>query len=199
MGAPSTTMNPEPAVDRRALDEPAPAERLTVVPSLEPEGPVEAASIQVLLFETAGQHFALPVTGVQEVQRLVSFAGGGFEGPIIGMIDVRGTVGVAVDVSVLLGFGAAALTLDSQMVIVDGDTEPVALVVDHVDDVVALPEGALKPAPSRHALKSFALGVIRLHDGLVIVLNPKVLLGAIETRRGAVVGKNRGAREGGAR
>ena len=64
---------------------------------------------------------------------------------------------------------------------------------------VALSEGALKPAPSRHALKSFALGVIRLQDGLVIVLNPKVLLGAIETRRGAVVGKNRGAREGGAR
>jgi chemotaxis signal transduction protein len=156
------------------------AEQPTVVPAHAPA--VEpAAALQVLVFVVKGGRFAVPIESVTEVQRIVAFRGEGCGEAMLGMIDLRGRATAALDASVLLGLGRADLTTDSQMVILGGDfpsatgesvaAEPVALLVDEVDDVVTLDGDALGALPSRHALAGRALGVFRRGDALVTVLD----------------------------
>ena len=127
---------------------------------------------RVVSFQLADQCYALPISRVQEIQQIVAFAEvPSDEGGVVGMVNLRGTIIPAVDMRALLGLESRERSLDTPMVIGRSDAGLVALIVDHVDDVVELPMSCLQEPPALHSLSSRMLGVARLGDGLAYVLD----------------------------
>lgn len=133
---------------------------------------------RIVAFHLAGQRYGLPIDGVQEIQQIVAFSevpSGGTG--VVGMVNLRGRVIPAIDARRLVGLPAEEYALETPMIICRVGDEAVALIVDEVQDVIELPEGCLQPAPAMHALSSKMIGVCRLSDGLVYLLDLELMLG----------------------
>lgn len=133
--------------------------------------------VRVVAFFLGGQRYALPIERVNEIQQIVAFSdipNGG--SAVVGMIDLRGHVVPAVDMRCLVGLPGQEYTLETPMIIVETRGETVALVVDEVEDVLELPSDCMRDTPPLHALASRMLGVCRLPDGLLNLLDLDRLL-----------------------
>lgn len=133
---------------------------------------------RAVAFFLGGQRYALPIERVQEIQQIVAFSevpSGG--GGVVGMINLRGHVIPAIDLRMLVGLPADEYTLETPMIICRVGGQLAALVVDEVQDVLEMPPGCLQAAPPMHALSSKMIGVARLDDGLLYVLELEALLG----------------------
>jgi purine-binding chemotaxis protein CheW len=92
------------------------------------------------------------------------------------MINLRGRVIPAVDMRRLVGLPEEPYTLETPMIIVHAEGHTIALIVDEVQDVLELPEGCMQEVPALHTLASRMLGVCRLPDGLLNLLDIDRLL-----------------------
>ena len=82
-----------------------------------------------------------------------------------------------------LGLPRREYTLETPMIITHTHGQTVALIVDEVLDVLELPESCMQEAPPLHALASKMIGVCRMPDGLMNLLDIDLLL-AIDQFRG---------------
>lgn len=132
---------------------------------------------RVVAFFLNGQRYALPIERVREIQQIVALSDvpAGTKG-VVGMVNLRGQVIPAVDMRRLLGLDPREYTLETPMIIAEVHGEFVALIVDEVQDVFELPPDCLQAAPALHQLSSSMIGVARLADGLVYILDPDLLL-----------------------
>ena len=133
---------------------------------------------RVVAFFLGGQRYALPIERVKEIQQIVAFSevpAGGIG--MVGMVNLRGRVIPAVDMRQIVGLEPREYTLETPMIIAEGGGELVAIVVDEVQDVFALPSDCLQDAPALHQLSSKMIGVARLDDGLVYVLDLDRVIG----------------------
>jgi purine-binding chemotaxis protein CheW len=133
---------------------------------------------RVVAFFLGGQRYALPIERVREIQQIVAFSEvpSGGQG-VVGMVNLRGLVIPAIDMRRLVGLEPRAYTLETPMIIAEIKNEQVAMLVDEVQDVFELPPDCLQDAPALHQLSSKMIGVARLADGLVYVLDLDRLLG----------------------
>jgi len=134
---------------------------------------------RVVAFFLGGQRYALPLERVNEIQQIVAFS----ETPegrssVVGMVNLRGSVIPAVDMRLLVGLEPLEYTLETPMIITCTRGQTVALIVDEVQDVLELPDGCLQAAPPLHALSSKMIGVARMPDGLMNLLDIDRLLAA---------------------
>ena len=146
-------------------------------------GPMAVA--RAVAFFLGGQRYALPLERVHEIQQIVAFSETS-EGlsSVVGMVNLRGSVIPAIDMRVLVGLEKQAYTLETPMIITDTHGQMVALIVDEVQDVLELPEGCMQDAPPLHALSSKMIGVCRMADGLMNLLDIDLLLSADQFREG---------------
>jgi purine-binding chemotaxis protein CheW len=133
---------------------------------------------RVLAFYLGIQRYALPIERVREIQQIVAFsevpsAGSG----VVGMVNLRGNVVPAVDMRRLVGLEPAKYTLETPMIITEVRNETLALLVDEVQDVFELVPGCLQASSALHALSASTIGVARMDDGLVYVLDIDELVG----------------------
>jgi purine-binding chemotaxis protein CheW len=144
----------------------------------EAQADVPITLTRVVGFFLAGQRYALPIERVQEIQQIVAFSEvpSGGRG-VVGMVNLRGSVIPAVDMRAILGLPDEEYSLETPMIICRVGEHIVAVVVDEVEDVIAIPAETLQEAPRMHALSSKMLGVARLSDGLVYVLDLDGLVG----------------------
>lgn len=132
---------------------------------------------RVVAFFLDGQRYAVPIDRVQEIQQIVAFSDvPSGSTSVIGMVNLRGEVIPAVDARQLVGLQPAEYRLETPMVICKVRDQMVALVVDEVQDVIELPEGCLQAPPRMHAISTKMMGVCRLSDGLVYLLDLDLLL-----------------------
>jgi purine-binding chemotaxis protein CheW len=155
---------------------PAPA---SAAPDTEECANFSADMDRAVAFFLDGQRYALPIDRVNEIQQIVAFS----EVPrdasaVVGMVNLRGQVIPAVDMRTLIGLPSRPYTLETPMIIVESKGQVVALVVDEVQDVLELPMECMQEAPPLHALASRMLGVCRLPDGLLNLLDIDSLLSA---------------------
>ncbi len=132
---------------------------------------------RAVAFFLGGQRYALPLERVNEIQQIVAFS----ETPegrssVVGMVNLRGSVIPAVDMRILVGLDRQEYTLETPMIITETHGQTIALIVDEVQDVLELPEGCLQDAPPLHALSSKMIGVCRMPDGLMNLLDIDLLL-----------------------
>ena len=133
---------------------------------------------RAVAFLLGGQRYALPIDAVREIQQIVAFSevpSGGTG--VVGMVNLRGNVIPAVDMRRLLGMEPRPYTLETPMVIAEYRGEVLALLVDEVEDVYELPADCLQAAPALHQLATSMIGVARLDDGLLYVLDIERVVG----------------------
>jgi purine-binding chemotaxis protein CheW len=153
-----------------------------MAPTLTPDAPeLERAECtlieQLVIFYVCGQRYAFALEDVQEIQQIVALA----EVPdavdgVLGMVNLRGQVIPAVDLNERLGAEPVSRNLETPMIVARYRNGLVALVVDAVDDVLAVPADCMQEPPSLHPLSSVMHGVARLDVGLVYVLDAARLL-----------------------
>lgn len=127
---------------------------------------------RLVVFVVDGQRYALPVDLVCEIQQIVAFRDRGpASGPVLGMVDLRGVTVPALDLRSMLIGEPAGLGLQTPMVIARASHTTVALVVDSVDDVLAVPSDCLQEPPAFHPLGPSLVGVVRIGEATVNVLD----------------------------
>lgn len=133
---------------------------------------------EAVVFVLAHQRYALPIDAVQEIQQIVAMSEvPGATPGLVGMIDLRGQVIPVVDARLLLGMERAPYALQTPMVIARAGSTLVALIVDEVEDVVTLPPGSIQDAGDVYEFADRLLGVCRLENGFVFLLDPARLIG----------------------
>jgi purine-binding chemotaxis protein CheW len=147
-----------------------------------------ARDVQAVVFELAGEAFALPVGTVREILDYRD----GFRMPhgpdwLAGLIDVRGEAIAMLDLRIRLGMPAAAVSETTRVLVVDvpagdgaggGRTLTLGLVVDRVLDVADFAAASIETTPDIGVRWRFAHidGVVRRPDGFVVLLAASKIL-----------------------
>lgn len=127
---------------------------------------------RIVVFELEDQRYALPVSAVQEIQQIVKPTRlPDTSAALLGMVDLRGKVLPLIDLRLLLGMESTDFDLQTPMIIGRTGEHLVAFVVDQVDDVVDLVPGCVQSPSSIYELADRMLGVCRLGQGLVFILD----------------------------
>jgi purine-binding chemotaxis protein CheW len=154
------------------------------------DGLLAGAVQQAVTFQLAGQLYGLPIEVVQEIQQIAEFTPLPDTAPaLLGLIDLRGTVVPAIDLRLLVGLEAPPSTLETPMIFCHVRGHLVCLIVDAVEDVIELPIAGIQPASGLYALADRMLGMCRLPQGLVLLLDierlvPDSTLAAAEASTG---------------
>ena len=147
---------------------------------------------QAVTFKLEGQLYGLPIGVVQEIQQLVELTPlPDSSAALVGLIDLRGFVVPAIDLRRLLGLPALEYTLETPMIFCRIRGHVVCLVVDRVEDVVDLPADGLQPPTSLYSMADRMLGMCRIPQGLVLMLDIDRLVpeAALEAADASVAGE----------
>lgn len=146
--------------------------------------------VQAVTFLLDGQLYGLPIGVVQEIQQIAQFTPVPDADPaLLGLVDLRGLVIPALDLRVLVGLERRPFTLETPMVFCHVRGHVICLVVDAVEDVVDLPTTGIQAASGMYALADRMLGMCRLPQGLVLLLDierlvPESALAAADSSTG---------------
>ena len=124
----------------------------------------------------------LDLAGVREVVRMLEPQTlPGAPAGVLGVMNLRGEMVPIVALEERLPARAAPVGLDHHLVVVDGAKTPVAIAVDHVEDIEAVLPGSWKRAGDVLPKGVPLAGMARTESGLIPVLDPASLLDAGET------------------
>ena len=151
--------------------------------------PAESGSrFNVLVFRLEGEWLAMPTRVLDEVgePRPVHPVPHRRRGALLGLVNVRGVLTPCVSLARLLSLSAApadqpAATVRARLLIVKDGARQIALPVDAVDGIHAVPEHAIAPPPATLAAAAHALsmGVIDVADRRIGLLDATRLLAAL--------------------
>ena len=139
-----------------------------------PEHPESWAS-----FDLAGEIYALPVSCVEEIQRITTLTRVPYApAPVRGITNLRGRVLAVVDLRVRLGLPAAEITPQSRLVVVEARQRSLGLLVDGARQIVKLLPSRILPAPAdvRTVHSDFLRGIYPREEDLLILLDLERIL-----------------------
>jgi purine-binding chemotaxis protein CheW len=145
--------------------------------------PETAADLLIATFQLGGDDgfFGIDATLIQEVV-MVGELTPVRHAPayVAGIRNLRGKIITVIDLCVRLGLGYVEIGPESRILIADWKGEPVGLLVDRVDDAIALEADGLEPAPPNlHGLQMQKVrGVFRSGERLAALLDLAAVLGA---------------------
>jgi purine-binding chemotaxis protein CheW len=148
-------------------------------------GPAAGDETLVVL-RLEGRDFALRVTDVVEVLRMVAYVPvPGAPPPLTGLINVRGRTIPLVDLRLRLGLAARASGLETRIVVVSGPGgRPLGLLADEVVEAITLPRASIEPPDELSGPEHLLSAVARAGARVIPVLDPD-RLGAGIDRLGA--------------
>jgi purine-binding chemotaxis protein CheW len=123
-------------------------------------------------FTSAGQLFGLPIEHVQDVFALADITRVPLAGrEIAGVLNLRGRIVTVIDLANRLRLDGPR---DARMVIgIERGPESFGILVDHVGEVLSLPDRDREPTPINldPTLGALATGVFRLDDKILVALD----------------------------
>ena len=128
--------------------------------------------LQLVIFRLAKEEYGLPITKVQEINRLV---------PITklpqtpnfmeGIINLRGRIIPVIDIRKRFSLTVSDRDDDTRIIIVEVSGQTVGIIVDAVAEVIRLPVANVDPPPPSFVLESrYIYGVGKMEDRLLILL-----------------------------
>ncbi len=120
--------------------------------------------------------FGIDATDVQEVLRAQPMTSVPLApADILGLINLRGQIVVAVDLRARLGRGPAPDDVQSLNVVVRTEHGPVSLIVDDIGDVLKASDDALErpPATLTAPTRDLVVAVHKLEEQLMLVVDAK--------------------------
>jgi len=146
--------------------------------------------LQFVTFNLGKQKYAIDILKVQEINNLKEITPiPNAQAYLEGAINLRGKVIPVLNLRRRLHLEDQALTDLSKIVIVDLNGLVLGMIVDSVSDVLRLPSETVEPAPPVVTGKSrsdFVLGIAKLSDMLVIILDMDKMIDRTDLQRGVV-------------
>jgi purine-binding chemotaxis protein CheW len=144
---------------------------------------------QLSTFHVGKYLFGVDVSLVQEVVRLQQITPVPLAAPeIAGLINLRGEVLTAIDLSARLGLPPPGESdREPVNVVVRVDDEPVSLLVDEIGGVLEVSQVPFEQTPSTvdERVRDLLLGAYTLPDRLLLALNAQAVLAAGQDSRAA--------------
>ena len=151
---------------------------------LYPAAPVVNDPLESLLgFRLGDEWYAVPLTHVREVLRVTTITPlPAVPPPILGVVNVRGTIMSVTDPKSLLALPSTALTPASRFIVLATASAETVLLVDEVETVFAMPQSRLEPVLATLDAKrgAWVTSTCRWRDRLVAVLRGDRLLASRE-------------------
>ncbi len=129
--------------------------------------------LQLVIFRLAKEEYGLPITKVQEINRLVPITKLPQTPSFMeGIINLRGRVIPVIDLRKRFQLAAAERSEDNRIIIVEVNGQTVGVIVDAVTEVVRLAAGSIEPPPPAFIIDAqYIHGVGKLDDRLLILLD----------------------------
>ena len=129
-------------------------------------------SLLVATFALGDAVFGIDALQVQEVARVCDITPVHYAPPdVVGIRNLRGRIVTVIDLRSRLGLGSVVASPENRILIVDGQGEPMGLLVDSVADTVETRADELTPAPPHvHGVQSRKLRGICRGDGRLVAL-----------------------------
>jgi purine-binding chemotaxis protein CheW len=129
-----------------------------------------SAARQLVVFALGSEHYALPIASVSEIIRATPPRRVTSDNAWIrGVIGLRGKIIPIFDLAARLGLPAEEPVEHGRIVIVDGATGPVGVMVDDVEEVLTLGAEHFEAVPS--STGAIIDAIARIGDRLVMVLD----------------------------
>ena len=140
--------------------------------------------LQLVVFSIGSEEFGVEIMKVQEIIRMTSITRIP-QAPdyIRGIINLRGRIIVVINLNVVLGMAGREQDENTRIIVASIGETVMGFVVDSVSEVIRLPEKNMEPAPAVIADKigtEYVMGVGKLDNRLLILLNLDRILGAKE-------------------
>lgn len=127
--------------------------------------------LQLVTFRLANEEYGLPITKVQEINRLVPVTKLP-QTPIFmeGIINLRGRIIPVIDLRKRFGMAVTAHDDDTRIIIVEIHGQIVGATVDAVTEVVRLDTANIEPPPTNIVVASQYIDGVGKIDGRLIIL-----------------------------
>jgi purine-binding chemotaxis protein CheW len=138
--------------------------------------------LQLVIFRLAKEEYGLPITKVQEINRLVPITKLPQTPAFMeGIINLRGRIIPVVDLRKRFQLQVSDYNDDSRIIIVEVDGQTVGVIVDAVNEVVRMPAASVEPPPPSFILDAkYIQGVGKLDERLLILLEIDQILSSQE-------------------
>jgi len=147
------------------------------------ENVIEGNVIQLVSFLLEELEYGVDILSVHEILRIPDITRlPNTPDYIIGVINLRGNVIPVINMRIRFGFENADYTELSRIIVIETAGKQVGLLVDNVYQVVRIPETNIDP-PSElieGVSEDYLLGIGRLTDRLIIILNLENILFSFE-------------------
>jgi len=132
-----------------------------------------AQELQLVIFRLAREEYGLPITKVQEINRLVPITKLPQTPSFMeGVINLRGRVIPVIDLRKRFQLSTAEHSDDTRIIIVEVKGQTVGVIVDAVTEVVRLSAANIEPPPPAFILDAqYIEGVGKMDDRLLILLD----------------------------
>ncbi len=129
--------------------------------------------LQLVVFTLAKEEYGLPITKVQEINRMVPITTLPQTPSFVeGIINLRGKIIPVIDLRKRFQLPVSEHTDGTRIIIVDVEGQTVGIVVDAVNEVARLSSAQVEPAPPSFMLEAkYIHGVGKLEDRLLILLD----------------------------
>ena len=139
--------------------------------------------VQLVLFALDEQRFALALSSVERIVRVVDVTPLPSAPPIVlGIINVKGEVVPVYDLRRRFHLPEREIDLADQLMIARTSRQTVALLVDSVSGVLEIAEEEITPAEKILPEIEYVRGVVKLQDGLVLIHDLEQFLSDEEER-----------------
>jgi purine-binding chemotaxis protein CheW len=139
---------------------------------------------QLVTFVLGEQHYALPLTAVQRVVRMVEVT------PlpkapevVLGVIDFQGNIIPVMSMRKRFGLSEPETSLSDQLIVADLSTRSVALVVNSVTGVLERTAEEVADAAKIVPGAQYVEGITRLEDGILFIHNLEHFLSGKEEQQ----------------
>ncbi len=143
---------------------------LSVTTQLETQADSEV--LQLVCFRIAKSEYALPVSNVGEILRMVAIAPVP-EAPawLPGVINLRGKVIPVIDLRTRLGLPAAKVGVNTPIVVAETEGQMVGLVADAVTELLTVPFDSVEPPDELAGHGNAVESVARAGDRLILIFD----------------------------
>lgn len=144
---------------------------------------VVMAAGQYLSFTLGSENYGIDILKVQEIRSYEAPTRmPGSHADLLGVVNLRGVIVPIHDLRLRFHCASAEFTPSTVVIVVDLGTRVIGVVVDAVRDVVALDEGAVRPAPGLGDTSEagYIRGLAQVADRMLILLDIEALLSGLE-------------------
>lgn len=142
----------------------------------------KSGSKEFLTVIIADQRFGIPILQIQDVLRVENVTKTPLSPPeVAGSLNLRGRIVTAINVRRRLDMPPQADGKKNISVVVEHEHELYSLIIDQVDDVVKLKDRDFEknPATLDALWRDVSLGIYRLENELLVILDVPKLLGTV--------------------